>query len=43
MCGYFDQAHLTNDWKQLAGCTPGQWMSQELPFLQDQRPVRSPG
>ena len=43
ICGYFDQAHLTNDWKQLAGCTPGEWMSQELPFLQDQRPARSPG
>jgi AraC-like DNA-binding protein len=43
MCGYFDQAHMTNDWKQLGGCTPGQWMSQELPFLQDQRPARSPG
>jgi AraC-like DNA-binding protein len=35
-CGYFDQAHLTNDWKKLTGCTPGQWMSEELPFLQDQ-------
>jgi AraC-like DNA-binding protein len=35
-CGYFDQAHLANDWKQLAGCTPGQWMTEELPFLQDQ-------
>lgn len=35
-CGYFDQAHLTNDWKKLAGCTPGQWMAEELPFLQDQ-------
>ena len=35
-CGYFDQAHLTNDWKKLAGCTPGEWMSEELPFLQDQ-------
>jgi AraC-like DNA-binding protein len=34
-CGYFDQAHLANDWKQLAGCTPGQWMAEELPFLQD--------
>jgi AraC-like DNA-binding protein len=34
-CGYFDQAHLTNDWKRLAGCTPGEWISQELPFLQD--------
>ncbi len=42
-CGYFDQAHLTNDWKQLAGCTPREWMSQELPFLQDQGPVRSAG
>ena len=42
-CGYFDQAHLTNDWRQLAGCTPGEWMSQELPFLQDQRPARSRG
>jgi AraC-like DNA-binding protein len=42
-CGYFDQAHLSNDWKQLAGCTPGEWMSQELPFLQDQPPARSPG
>jgi AraC-like DNA-binding protein len=35
MCGYFDQAHLTGDWKQLAGCTPGQWVSEELPFLRD--------
>jgi transcriptional regulator GlxA family with amidase domain len=36
-CGYFDQAHLTNDWKQLAGCTPREWVSEELPFLQDER------
>lgn len=40
-CGYFDQAHLTNEWKQLAGCTPRDWMSQELPFLQDQDPAHS--
>jgi AraC-like DNA-binding protein len=39
-CGYFDQAHLTNDWKQLAGCTPGEWMSEELPFLQDEESGR---
>jgi AraC-like DNA-binding protein len=39
-CGYFDQAHLANDWKQLAGCTPGQWMTEELPFLQDPGPGR---
>jgi AraC-like DNA-binding protein len=37
-CGYFDQAHLTNEWKRLAGCTPGQWVAQELPFLQDEDP-----
>jgi AraC-like DNA-binding protein len=42
-CGYFDQAHLTNEWKRLAGCTPGEWMSQELPFLQDDSPARSGG
>jgi AraC-like DNA-binding protein len=40
-CGYFDQAHLANDWKQLGGCTPGEWMSEELPFLQDQESGRS--
>jgi len=38
-CGYFDQAHLSNEWKQLAGCTPGEWISEELPFLQDRRSV----
>ena len=42
-CGYFDQAHLTNEWKRLAGCTPGEWVAQELPFLQDQDPARSAG
>jgi AraC-like DNA-binding protein len=41
LCGYCDQAHLTNDWKQLGGCTPGQWMSEELRFLQDQEPGSS--
>jgi AraC-like DNA-binding protein len=40
ICGYFDQAHLANDWKQLGGCTPGEWMSEELPFLQDQESDR---
>jgi AraC-like DNA-binding protein len=36
MCGYFDQAHLTHDWNQFGGSTPGTWISEELPFLQDQ-------
>jgi AraC-like DNA-binding protein len=35
VCGYFDQAHMNHDWKQLGACTPGEWMASELPFLQD--------
>jgi AraC-like DNA-binding protein len=35
-CGYYDQAHLTNEWRALAGCSPGTWIAEELPFLQDQ-------
>ncbi|MGH8981863.1 MAG: helix-turn-helix domain-containing protein [Acidimicrobiales bacterium] len=34
-CGYYDQSHFTNDWKTFAGCTPSQWVAEELPFLQD--------
>lgn len=34
VCGYYDQAHLTAEWHALAGCTPGTWIREELPFLQ---------
>ncbi len=34
-CGYYDQAHLSNEWRALAGCAPGTWIAEELPFLQD--------
>jgi AraC-like DNA-binding protein len=34
-CGYYDQSHLTNEWRALAGCSPGTWIAEELPFLQD--------
>jgi AraC-like DNA-binding protein len=43
MCGYYDQAHLTNDWRRLGGCTPGEWIAEELPFLQDHGPASSRG
>ena len=43
MCGYYVQAHMTNDWRQLGGCTPGEWMAEELPFLQDPRLALSAG
>lgn len=34
-CGYADQAHLTREWRDLAGQTPTAWMAAELPFVQD--------
>jgi AraC-like DNA-binding protein len=33
-CGYHDQAHMTHEWKALAGCTPKAWIAKELPFFQ---------
>ncbi|OXM65568.1 MULTISPECIES: helix-turn-helix domain-containing protein [Amycolatopsis] len=35
-CGFYDQAHLSNEWRALAGCSPRTWIAEELPFLQDQ-------
>jgi AraC-like DNA-binding protein len=32
-CGYADQAHLTREWRELAGCTPSQWLAEEAPWL----------
>lgn len=35
-CGYYDQAHLTNEWNDLAGCPPAAWCRAEgVPFVQD--------
>jgi AraC-like DNA-binding protein len=29
-CGYFDQAHLANEWRRLAGVSVTEWLRQEL-------------
>ncbi len=35
-CGYADQAHMTREWRSLAGSSPGAWLAaEELPFVQD--------
>jgi transcriptional regulator GlxA family with amidase domain len=34
-CGYADQAHLSREWRTLAGCTLTTWLEEEFPFLQD--------
>lgn len=33
--GFSDQAHLTREWRELAGCTPTTYLRAEVPFLQD--------
>jgi AraC-like DNA-binding protein len=35
--GYYDQAHLTREWREIAGCTPTTWIAEELPSVQDDR------
>jgi AraC-like DNA-binding protein len=42
LCGYFDQAHLSNEWRALAGCSPRVWIAEELPFLQDDQVLAEP-
>lgn len=34
-CGYYDQAHLDRDFAELAGCSPRQWLRDEVPSFQD--------
>jgi AraC-like DNA-binding protein len=34
-CGYHDQAHMTREWRALAGASPLAWIAEELPFVQD--------
>ena len=31
-CGYFDQSHLIREFRQIAGCTPEEFVRLQLPF-----------
>ena len=33
--GFHDQPHMIREWHALADCTPREWISSQLPFLQD--------
>lgn len=40
--GYADQAHLTREWHELAGCTPSTWLAEELSSVQDNADTEQP-
>jgi AraC-like DNA-binding protein len=33
-CGYYDQAHLAREFRELAGCPPSRWVAEEFRFIQ---------
>jgi AraC-like DNA-binding protein len=39
--GYYDQAHLTREWRALSGLPPSRWLVEEFGFLQDADAVRT--
>ncbi|MET9485648.1 helix-turn-helix domain-containing protein [Nocardia sp. NPDC006630] len=44
LCGYYDQAHMAREWRELAGLPPSVWRErEEFPFVQDQQPSQVGG
>ncbi|GAB4588560.1 helix-turn-helix domain-containing protein [Nocardia sp. IFM 10818] len=40
LTGYYDQAHMAREWRELAGMPPSVWREREVfPFVQDQLPA----
>ena len=39
-CGYYDQAHLAAEFRDLAGCAPSAWLAEEFRNFQSSPPVR---
>ncbi len=40
-CGYYDQAHLAREFRELAGCPPSRWLSEEFRNVQASLAVSS--
>ncbi|MFD4180026.1 helix-turn-helix domain-containing protein [Rhodococcus sp. NPDC058514] len=39
LCGFYDQAHLARDWRDIAGIPPSRWRAEELfSFIQADQP-----
>jgi AraC-like DNA-binding protein len=36
--GFYGQAHLHREWRELAGCTPSRWLAEEFPSVHDGEP-----
>jgi AraC-like DNA-binding protein len=41
-CGYYDQAHLAREFRDLAGCPPSVWLAEEFRNVQAQPPGGMP-
>ncbi|WP_067571284.1 helix-turn-helix domain-containing protein [Nocardia acidivorans] len=44
LSGYYDQAHMAREWRELAGLPPSVWRErEEFPFVQDQQSLGAGG